>query len=150
MRRLPSKTLAILGVCIAVAVAVSAGATASTKAHAAGTQVCVLLPDTKSSVRWVQFDAPDFVEFLHAQSDLSPKWMPRFVRISHGLPSTATQKVLKRVLQRERWESDDDIWWRPEREVEYRRLVAGDIAELRDRFVARDREHLLGRSSPDH
>jgi fatty-acyl-CoA synthase len=93
-----------------------------------------------------EFDARDFVEFLHAQSDLSPKWMPRFVRISHGLPSTATQKVLKRVLQRERWETDDDIWWRPEREVEYRRLVSGDVAELRDRFVARDREHLLGRS----
>ena len=27
-----------------------------------GYQVCVLLPDTKSSVRWVQFDAPDFAE----------------------------------------------------------------------------------------
>ena len=50
----------------------------------------------------------DSSTFLGAQSDLSPKWMPRFVRISHGLPSTATQKVLKRVLQRERWECDDD------------------------------------------
>src|SRR5437868_12442034 len=29
----------------------------STK-HAASVDVCVLLPDTKSSVRWVQFDAP--------------------------------------------------------------------------------------------
>jgi D-xylose transport system substrate-binding protein len=64
VRRLPSKTLAIVGVCIGVAVVVSAGATASIKAHAAGTQVCVLLPDTKSSVRWVQFDAPDFATAL--------------------------------------------------------------------------------------
>jgi len=64
VRRLPSKTLAILGVCIGVAVVVSAGATASIRAHAASTQVCVLLPDTKSSVRWVQFDAPDFATAL--------------------------------------------------------------------------------------
>jgi D-xylose transport system substrate-binding protein len=38
---------------------VVASATASTKKKAASVQVCVLLPDTKSSVRWVQFDAPD-------------------------------------------------------------------------------------------
>ena len=31
---------------------------ASTKKKSASVQVCVLLPDTASSVRWVQFDAP--------------------------------------------------------------------------------------------
>lgn len=92
------------------------------------------------------FDPHAFVEFLLAQPDLSPKWMPRFVRISHGLPSTATQKVLKRVLQRERWECDDDVWWRPDRELEYRPLRADDAAELRARFAERNREHLLGRA----
>jgi D-xylose transport system substrate-binding protein len=40
---------------LAVAVAV---ATAGTSHKKASVQVCVLLPDTKSSVRWVQFDAP--------------------------------------------------------------------------------------------
>src|SRR5204862_3892548 len=30
------------------------------KPRRAAFDVCVLLPDTKSSVRWVQFDAPDF------------------------------------------------------------------------------------------
>ena len=29
-------------------------------------QVCVLLPDTSSSVRWVQFDAPDIAKALKA------------------------------------------------------------------------------------
>ena len=91
------------------------------------------------------FDAERFVEFLRAQSDLSPKWMPRFVRISHGLPSTATQKVLKRVLQRERWECDDAVWWRPDRDLAYRALDAADIDALRARFAERQREHLLGR-----
>jgi len=40
------------------ALAVSAGALASTKKKSSSVQVCVLLPDTKSSVRWVQFDKP--------------------------------------------------------------------------------------------
>ena len=44
----------------ALAVFVVASATASTKHRTANVDVCVLLPDTKSSVRWVQFDAPDF------------------------------------------------------------------------------------------
>jgi D-xylose transport system substrate-binding protein len=38
------------------ALAVSAAAVASTKKKSASIQVCVLLPDTKSSVRWTQFD----------------------------------------------------------------------------------------------
>jgi D-xylose transport system substrate-binding protein len=47
----------VLGVGIA-ALAITAGALASTKKKSSGVQVCVLLPDTKSSVRWVQFDKP--------------------------------------------------------------------------------------------
>jgi D-xylose transport system substrate-binding protein len=62
--RLPSKTVAIVGVCLSLAVVVVGGATASNATHAASVQVCVLLPDTKSSVRWVQFDAPDFATAL--------------------------------------------------------------------------------------
>jgi D-xylose transport system substrate-binding protein len=38
------------------ALAVTAAAVASTKKKSASVQVCVLLPDTKSSVRWTQFD----------------------------------------------------------------------------------------------
>ncbi|HEY2208353.1 MAG TPA: substrate-binding domain-containing protein [Gaiellaceae bacterium] len=38
------------------ALAVSAAAVAGTKKKSASVQVCVLLPDTKSSVRWTQFD----------------------------------------------------------------------------------------------
>jgi D-xylose transport system substrate-binding protein len=42
-----------------VALTVSAAAVASTKKKSAGNvQVCVLLPDTQSSVRWQQFDKP--------------------------------------------------------------------------------------------
>jgi D-xylose transport system substrate-binding protein len=45
----------VLGAAVA-ALAVTAGAVASTKKKSANIQVCVLLPDTQSSVRWTQFD----------------------------------------------------------------------------------------------
>jgi len=59
VRKLSLKSVAILGLgLIALSAVVVTTATASTKTHKASVQVCVLLPDTKSSVRWVQFDAP--------------------------------------------------------------------------------------------
>ncbi|HEY3921549.1 MAG TPA: substrate-binding domain-containing protein [Gaiellaceae bacterium] len=63
MRRFVPKSLALLAVS-ALAAATVAGAGAGIRTHAASVQVCVLLPDTKSSVRWVQFDAPDFAKAL--------------------------------------------------------------------------------------
>jgi D-xylose transport system substrate-binding protein len=53
--RLFSKWTAV-GLIVLTAVIMTAVATAAKKATY---QVCVLLPDTSSSVRWVQFDAPD-------------------------------------------------------------------------------------------
>jgi D-xylose transport system substrate-binding protein len=47
----------VLGAGIA-ALAISAAAVASNTKKSSSVQVCVLLPDTKSSVRWVQFDKP--------------------------------------------------------------------------------------------
>ena len=40
----------------------------------------------------------EFEAFLADQADLSPKAWPRFVRIAADLPSTATNKILKREL----------------------------------------------------
>ena len=55
MKRIFRRSAAAGVVVILVALAVTIGAQAK---KAANIQVCVLLPDTKSSVRWVQFDAP--------------------------------------------------------------------------------------------
>ncbi|HEX4678722.1 MAG TPA: substrate-binding domain-containing protein, partial [Gaiellaceae bacterium] len=52
-----STLLIVAGVVVLASIAVAV-ATASSSKKAASVQVCVLLPDTKSSVRWVQFDAP--------------------------------------------------------------------------------------------
>jgi len=63
VRKFPRKWVALAGAFAAIAAVVASGATA---AHKANVQVCVLLPDTKSSVRWVQFDAPDFAKAFKA------------------------------------------------------------------------------------
>nr|MDT0522945.1 AMP-binding protein [Streptomyces sp. DSM 41633] len=39
-----------------------------------------------------------FAEFLAGQADLSPKSWPRYVWLAEDLPSTATNKILKREL----------------------------------------------------
>jgi D-xylose transport system substrate-binding protein len=57
VKRFGKKGLILVLVGGIAALAVSA-AVASTTKKSASVQVCVLLPDTKSSVRWVQFDKP--------------------------------------------------------------------------------------------
>ena len=57
MKRVTGKGARIL-LAVAVAGAAVAVTTGATAKKTANIQVCVLLPDTKSSVRWVQFDAP--------------------------------------------------------------------------------------------
>src|SRR5436190_355947 len=57
MKRVTGKRARIL-LAVAVAGAAVAVTTGATATKTANIQVCVLLPDTKSSVRWVQFDQP--------------------------------------------------------------------------------------------
>jgi D-xylose transport system substrate-binding protein len=60
-----STVLLLVGAAAVSAIAVTA-ASGGTSKKQANVQVCVLLPDTKSSVRWVQFDAPAFAKALKA------------------------------------------------------------------------------------
>ena len=63
MKKLFFRAVPVLALCAGIATVLVSAATAKpTKSI----QVCVLLPDTKSSVRWVQFDAPDFAKALKA------------------------------------------------------------------------------------
>ncbi|MGV0661102.1 AMP-binding enzyme, partial [Mycolicibacterium pulveris] len=55
-----------------------------------------------------------FEEFLAAQSDLSPKAWPRYVWIADDLPSTATNKILKRELIARGTDPDGRTLWRRE------------------------------------
>jgi len=63
VKKLVFRGAAIMVLCAGVATVLVSAATAK---PAKSYQVCVLLPDTKSSVRWVQFDAPDIAKALKA------------------------------------------------------------------------------------
>ena len=82
-----------------------------------------------------EFDPEAFARFLAGEPDMGTKWAPRYVRISETLPVTATTKVLKRVLRAEGWRSPDPVWWRPDKDAQYRLLTAAD-ADALDRAVA--------------
>ena len=62
----------------------------------------------------------EFESFLREQPDLSPKAWPRYVRIDHDLPATATNKVLKRELMAQGVTAGDgELWTREERGTAY-------------------------------
>ncbi|BBZ44239.1 fatty-acid--CoA ligase FadD1 [Mycobacterium parmense] len=66
-----------------------------------------------------------FEEFLAAQPDLSPKAWPRYVRINAELPTTATNKILKRALIAAGVTAQDGVLWeRPARGTSYRQVTA--------------------------
>ena len=57
--------------------------------------------------------------FLDAQPDLGTKMWPRYVRLTGDLPTTATNKVVKRELVREALDTTDEVWVRAERGTSY-------------------------------
>jgi fatty-acyl-CoA synthase len=85
----------------------------------------------------VPFEPEAFSSFLAEQSDLGTKMAPRYVRVALELPSTETNKILKRVLREERWECADDVWLRGGEG--YRRLTDRDRIEIRQAFESRGR-----------
>ncbi|MCY3577264.1 MAG: AMP-binding protein [bacterium] len=87
------------------------------------------------------FDPEEFVEFLAGQDDLGTKWTPRYVRWADTLPQTETNKILKRTLRRERWESNDETWVRDGEG--YRQLASDDADAIRAEFEARGRLSVL-------
>ena len=84
-----------------------------------------------------EFDPGRFARFLAGQDDLGTKWAPRYVRWADTLPQTETNKILKRTLRRERWESHDETWVRDG--DGYRRLMPEDSDAIRAEFAARER-----------
>jgi fatty-acyl-CoA synthase len=67
--------------------------------------------------------------FLADQADLSPKAWPRYVRIARDLPSTATNKVLKRELVAQGATAGDgeQLWVREERGTTYAPGVSSPV-----------------------
>ncbi|MFI0451701.1 AMP-binding protein [Actinomadura sp. 6N118] len=107
---------------------------------AAGDQVMLALATD-------DFDPEAFAAYLRARADLSPKWPPRYVRVTRELPATASNKILKRRLVQDGWRTDDPVWWRPGRDLTYRRMTPEDVARLRTEFEQRGRRHVLDRGA---
>ncbi len=106
----------------------------------AGDQVmaCVVLRDGTS------LDPVAFAAWLDAQSDLGPKWRPRYVRVTGAMPATPTNKILKRTLVHEKFRADrcqgDAVLVRGRSEDAYRRFGVEDESRLHASFVANGRE----------
>ncbi len=99
----------------------------------AGDQVMVTLKLQRDA----EFAPTAFAAFIDNQPDLAPRWRPTFVRVARELATTHTNKVLKRVLRREKFLVDriaDPVYWRPRGASEFRRFTAEDLADLRRRF----------------
>lgn len=85
-----------------------------------------------------RFDPDAFTRFLDA-ADLPPRWQPTFVRVGRELASTATNKIVKRTLRREKFLLDrvaDPLFWRPRGAGAFRPFTAADLDALRQRFLA--------------
>ncbi len=91
-------------------------------ASGAGDQVMVAIEIVPGRT----FDPVAFADWLVAQPDLGPKWVPRYLRVSESLPQTATGKVTKVGLRAEAWATDEPVWWRPLSTSELRFEPLGD------------------------
>jgi len=89
------------------------------------------------------FDPVAFATFLDEQRDLGTKWAPRYIRVTEHLPLTGTNKIDKKPLRAQRWETAEPVWWRPPREEAYRRLTDADVDALHAEFAANRRDHVL-------
>lgn len=92
------------------------------------------------------FDGADFVRFLERQPDLSPKWLPEWIRIATELPQTATNKILKPQLRADGFapgRSPDPLFRRKRGAAHYERFGESEWEEVRADFCAAGRDHLL-------
>ncbi|MFF1461852.1 AMP-binding protein [Streptomyces sp. NPDC058330] len=82
--------------------------------------------------------------FLAGQQDLGTKGTPRFVRVSHALPTTGSGKLRKKEIQIEGWRVDEPVYhWRGRGEPEYVLMTDEDKAALRAEFLASGRGRFL-------
>jgi fatty-acyl-CoA synthase len=92
----------------------------------------------------VRFEDLDFAAFLAAQDDLGTKGAPRFVRVSHALPTTGSGKLKRKELQLDGWRTRDPVfWWAGRGAPEYVRMTEADKEALRAEFAAAGRRRFL-------
>lgn len=91
-----------------------------------------------------EFGDLDLVAFLSQQEDIGTKGFPRYLRVSHALPTTGSNKLRKKEMQLDGWRTDDTVYHRVGRgDPEYVVMTAGDKQALEDEFAAHGRQRFL-------
>lgn len=91
-----------------------------------------------------RFEDLGLPEFLARQEDLGTKGAPRFVRVSHALPSTGSNKLRKKEMQVEGWRTTDPVYrWAGRGEPDYALMTDEDKTALRGEFLANGRGRFL-------
>jgi fatty-acyl-CoA synthase len=86
------------------------------------------------------FDVAEFGRYLAAQDDLGRKGVPRLLRLSAKLPATGSNKVLKRELQKQAWQTTDPVYqWVSRGRPEYHRMDDADRQALDHEFTRHGR-----------
>jgi fatty-acyl-CoA synthase len=89
-------------------------------------------------------DPTEFGAWIDAQADLGPKWRPRYLRLAADIPTTGTNKILKRDLAVQKFRSDrvggDPVWHRDRGETAYRPFTAADETGLLADLTAAGRQ----------
>jgi acyl-CoA synthetase (AMP-forming)/AMP-acid ligase II len=92
----------------------------------------------------VDLDPAEFGEWLDAQGDLGPKWRPRYLRLAADVPTTGTNKVLKRSLARQKYRADlvdgDPLLVRDQGDAAYRPFTVEDERHLHADLTTAGRE----------
>ena len=92
-----------------------------------------------------EFDPVAFADFLRAQPDLGTKWAPTFIRITRGLPQTASGKVAKGPLRADGWwRGDDPVYRRQSPGSAYAPMDGSDRSLLRAEFARHGRQAHVG------
>jgi fatty-acyl-CoA synthase len=92
----------------------------------------------------VGFEDLGFPAFLAAQDDLGTKGAPRFVRVSHALPTTGSGKLKRKELRLDGWRTRDPVfWWTGRGAPEYVPMTEADKEALRAEFAAAGRRRFL-------
>jgi fatty-acyl-CoA synthase len=91
----------------------------------------------------IGLDPVEFAGWLDAQTDLGPKWRPRYVRITPALPTSPTNKILKRTLVHEKYRPDltggDTLWFRGRDQPAFAMFSESDADEVHQRLDAAGR-----------
>lgn len=91
-----------------------------------------------------EIDPRELARWLDDQRDLGAKWRPTYVRIGESLPTSPTNKILKRTLVHQKYRPDrvgtDALWHRQRDAATFCTFDVAAAEELRQQLAEQGRE----------